>query len=196
MANSIDLPLAEITSYMEGLLESLGVDCTIDGVSTKILISDIKDNLDAFSSNSKQIVISKTITVQKGSLVELHTGTNGIIYTAISDDMVSNSAKMLICNAVINVLSHETTYQTNGDISSDEETISCVLLGFIERVSAREKQMDIGLLYDTTLRLITFSDAEIVMDDIVDYKEKKYKVIDIDNITEGLLIIQLASIRT
>ncbi|MGE6227629.1 hypothetical protein [Paenibacillus chitinolyticus] len=199
---AFDLPIDDVTSYVEELLVQIGKVCTIDGVATKIMISDLQRAFSNIDENSKQAVVSKKIAVDKGSIINFADGTVGLAYTIPNDDIVSLSMKILMCNANVEILRYEEVFDedpassTFGDILNEGEISKGFVNGFIERLTAREKQYDVGLLHESVLRFISDISANIQMDDIVVFKKKKYRVIDIDEITEGLCVIQLASVRS
>lgn len=192
---AFDLPIDDVKVYIEDLLAQMGSSCTIDGVSTKIMISDLERAFNNIQENSKQAVISKDVAIVRGSKVNFTDGRKAICYTIPNDDIVSYSAKILMCNSTVDIYEYLEQYAPNGDVTDIQENIRATLDGFIERLTAKEKQFDVGLLHEAILRFTTYVDSDIKMDDIVFFKNEKYRVIDIDPIVEGLLIAQLASIR-
>lgn len=199
---AFDLPIDDVTGYVEDLLLQIGADCTVDGVSTKIMISDLQRAYSNIDENSKQAVLSKKIVVDKGSVVNFTDGRNALVYTIPNDDMVSYSMNILMCNSTIEVFRYAEVYdedktsKTFGDIVSSGEMSQGFVIGFIERLTAREKQYDVGLLHESVLRFISVVGSDLKMEDIVVFKTKKYRVVDIDDITEGLHVVQLASVRS
>jgi uncharacterized protein YkvS len=192
----IDLPISEVTGYLEGLLNELGDECVIDDLyETKIMISDLQRAFNNLQENSKQAVISKSIPVDRGSIIRFKDGRTAIVHTIPNNDIVSYSCKILMCNGTVKVYGYNEQYAPNGDVISKGEYEKSQVMGFIERLTAREKQFDGGLLHESILRFTTYVDADIDLDDIVSYKGKKYRVIDIDDITDGLWVVQLATVR-
>ncbi|WP_336786951.1 hypothetical protein [Paenibacillus sp. MMO-177] len=199
---AFDLPIDDVTSYVEELLVQIGEDCVVDGVPTKIMISDLQKAYSNIDENSKQAVVSKKIPINKGSTIQFTSGKTALVYTIPNDDIVSLSMTVLMCNANVEVFRYgqifdeDPTSSTFGDMLNDGETSKGIVIGFIERLTAREKQYDVGLLHESVLRFISDVDSDIQLEDIVVFKNKKYRVVDIDDITEGLHVVQLASVRS
>jgi hypothetical protein len=192
---TVDLPINEVTGYLEGLLNQLGDECTIDGVQTKIMISDLIRIYDYIQENQKQAVVSKTITIKRGSKVLFHDGRKAMAYTIPNDDIVSYSTKLLMFNASLVIKNNEPTYNDDGDIISLDDSDRAVIDGFIERVTYNDKQFDVGVLPQIILRFTTYPDSQIKLNDNVMYKGKKYKVLDVNDVTEGLLVIELGDVK-
>ncbi len=193
---ALELPTEEVKIYIEEALEQFGILCTVDKTqSTKIMISDLLRSYSNIMENQKQAVVSKDITVIRGSEIEFFDGRMAIVFSIPNDDLVSLSMKILMCNAKLTVADTVDDYNDDGDIIGRHSETRTILSGFIERLTAKEKQFDVGLLHDAVLRFVTYVDADIGLDDGVEFKTKKYRVIDIDDITEGLLVVQLASVR-
>lgn len=198
---AFDLPIKDVTQYVEELLVQIGEDCTVDGVPTKVMISDLQRTYNNIQENSKQAVVSNKISIDKGSIINFSDGRTGLVYTIPNNDIVSLSMTILMCNATVEVFRFEETYdndpssKTFGDIVSDGEESKGLVVGFIERLTAREKQYDVGLLHESILRFITSVGVDVQMEDHIVFKGKRYRVVDIDDITEGLHVVQLASVR-
>jgi len=191
----LDLPIDDVKVYVNDLLDQIGKSCTIDGISTKIMLSDLEYTRSFLEENMKQAVIPQGVSVHRGSKVLItDSGLTGIVYTNPNDDLVSLSVRLLICNSSIQVKTYVKVYDKDtGDLTGNTSSLSTAITGFIERVSATEKQYDMGLLHETVLRFITFAGASIKMDDSVQFNNKNYKVIDINELTDGLLMVQLAN---
>lgn len=193
-----DLPINDVQVFVKELIDQIGEDCTVDGVTTKTMVSDLPRAYNNLQENTKMCVLLKGITVKRGSKISLLTdGRVGIVYSMPNDDIVSLSMKILMCNAKADIFRIEEVYDNNtGDITSSGENLKANIDCFIERLTAMEKQYDVGLLHESILRMVTYVGTDILLEDTVKYKGKRYRVVDIDDITEGLLVIQLASVRS
>lgn len=204
MANNLpafDLPINEVKGYVSDLMVQIGENVTVDGVSTKIMIADLERIYSNLQQNMKNTVFLYDTTVTRGSRVNFEDGKVAIVYNNPNDDIVSKSAQILICNSSPEIYRYGEVYDTNrksptyGDIISKGLSLRGTAYGFIERLTAKEKQFDVGLLHDAILRFVTFKSTDTDLGDIFKYKGKQYRVIDVDDITEGILVIQLASVR-
>ena len=199
--SGFDLPIEEIKGYISDLMVQIGEDVTIDGIPSKAMLADVERIYSNLEQNMKQIVLLYETEVERGSIIIFDEGKVAIVYTVPNDDIVSLSAKIVVCNSKPTVWRYEETFDEDpsstkfGDIKTKGLVIKGSHDGFIERLTAREKQMDVGLLHDAILRFITVTSADIVLGDTVKYKNKQYKVIDADDITDGILVIQLANVR-
>lgn len=191
---ALDLPISDIMVYVNDALQQFGSKCQIDGSATYIMMSNIdKQNT---NDNLKQAVISKNISVKKGSKIVFDDGKVAIVYTVPNDDMVSYSSQLLMCNGKIQLLEENTVYDENtGKIISKSLDVKKELDGYIERESYDEKNIDLGLSQEERLKFVTFIDNDVKINDLVLFKDKKYKVIDIDNVVDGLLIIRIGGIK-
>lgn len=199
---AFDLPINEVTGYVDDLMAQIGENVMIDGVSSKVMIADLERVYSNMHQNMKRTVFLLNTKVRRGSKVEFEDGKTAIVYTEPNNDIVSKSAEILLCNSQISFYKYGEVYDTDptspsyGDIVSKGLNLKGEYFGFIERLTAKEKQFDVGLLHDAILRFVTFRNSDIELDDIAIYKNKKYRVIDVDDITEGILVIQLANVRS
>lgn len=197
-----DLPIDEVKGYINDLMDQIGEDVVIDyTINTKVMIADLEKIYSNLQQNMKQLVLLYDVVINRGSRVDFADGKIGIVYIVPNDDIVSKSTQIVLCNCDSEVLTYGETYNTDpnsktfGDVLTRGLIHKSYIDGFIERLSAKEKQFDVGLLHDSVLRLITFQNAQIALEDILIYRNKNYKIIDIDDITEGILVVQLATVR-
>lgn len=202
MAGGFDLPTDEVKGYVKSLMEQIGESVVIDDtISTKIMIADLERVYDNLQQNMKRTVFKHDVVVSRGSRIHFNDGRIAIVYTVPNDDIVSKSAQILLCNSKVEVLTYGEVYDTDPNSKTFGDIISKGLVhkefcdGFIERLTAKEKQFDVGLLHDAILRFVTFQNANIDFEDIIIYKNKHYRVIDVDDITDGILVVQLATVR-
>lgn len=201
-SGAFDLPIEEIKVYIDELMEQIGENITVDGVPTKAMLADLERAYSNLEQNMKRMVFLYDTKIKRGSKIIFNQDKIGIVYTVPNDDIVSLSADVVICNARPEVLRYEEVFDTNpnsptyGDILSKSTVSKGYFDGFIERLTYREKQMDVGLLHDAILRFVTFQGVDIQLGDTFIYKGKKYRVIDLDDITDGILIIQLENLRS
>jgi hypothetical protein len=192
---ALDLPISDVSTYVEELLDQIGQDCTINGVATKIMISDIQKPFG--DVQEKQAVVSHSVVVSQGTIINFSSGLTGIVYSHPTDDMVSFSMKVVVLNATV----HRTRVgepvldENTGDILTEGVTDSVDILGYAQRVSSMLREAGMGLMQECVVALITPSDVDILMDDNINFKGKDYTVIDVDDITDGIYVIQLATVR-
>lgn len=196
-----DLPIDEVKNTLKDLMTQIGEEVLVDSVTTKIQLADLEKIYSNLQQNMKRTVFLYDTIVSRGSRIDFKDGRVAIVYNTPNDDIVSKSAQILICNSKPEVFRFGEVYDTDptsktfGDIKSQGLTSKGKADGFIERLTAKEKQYDVGLLHDAILRFITFIGTDIMLGDILRYNNKKYKVIDIDDITQGILVVQLANVR-
>ena len=201
IASSFDLPVDEITSYINDLMEQIGESAIVDGVQTKMMIADLDRIVTNLQQNMKQTVFFHDISVQRGSRIELSDGRIAMVYTVPNDDIVNKSAQIILFNSspLLNryeeVFDNSPNSKTYGDVISQQLVNKGNCAGFIERITSKEKQFDVGLLHDAILRFFTFRGVDIALDDIFIFNNKHYRVIDTDDITDGVLVVQLAFVR-
>lgn len=202
MAKGFDLPTDEVKGYINDLMEQIGDEVVIDYTqTTKVMIADLERVYDNLQQNMKRTVLRQDINIKRGSRLDFKDGRIGIVFTSPNDDIVSLSAQILVCNSKPEILSYGELYdndpksKTYGDTIDKGLVHKCFADGFIERIDAKENQYDVGILHDAVLRFITFQGTDVALEDILIYHNKNYRVIDIDDITDGILVIQLASVR-
>ncbi len=204
--NAFDLPIDEVKGYVSDMMSQMGQNATVDIVPSKVMVADLERAYSNLQQSMKRIIFLYDTVVKRGSRIEFVDEVErniAIVFTNPNDDIVNKSAKILICNSKPKFTRKTETYITDpispnfGDIITNTGTPRIQYFdGFIERLSAKEKQYDVGLLHDAILRFITFEGSDIQLDDIVEFRNKSYRVIDVDDITEGILVIQLANVRT
>lgn len=192
----LDLPISDVKVYVEDAINQLGIVCTVDGVPTKIMVSDTTDSTNTMKEFIKLAVVSKDIDIKKGSAVIFADGRKAIVLTMPNDDMVSYSMRLLMCNSTVAIYNNVTLYDDVGDILEEVKFYKPELQGYIERITAREKILDLGIMNEAILKYITYTNADVVLYDYIEYKNKTYRVIDIDDVTDGILVLQLESVVT
>lgn len=200
---TLDLPIEEMKEYVNSILDQIGEEVTvnINGKTLKIMIADLAKVYNNLDQNTKRVVLPHQSKIKRGDRIEFQDGRVGIVYTVPDDAVVSDYFEMVMCNAKIDVYFRGVEYDadpdslTFGDVIKEGDILRGQYEGFIERIGHRERNEDAGIFQDSILRFVTFYYPEISVEDIFYYRGKKYRVIDIDNITEGTLIIQLANLR-
>lgn len=189
----IELPIEEVTGYLEGLLIGLGTDCTIAGQSTKVMMSDLTKTYNNIEQNSKQVVVSKAVNVKRGDKVEFPDGRTAIVYTIPNDDVVSYSLRFLMCNSYMTFKRKgKDVYDENtGDLLVQDAPVEVSVHGFIEILSASSQEYDMGKSIKSNLRFTTFPDASIKVGDIALFEGREYDVYHIDDITEGRIVVSM-----
>jgi hypothetical protein len=199
---AFELPTDEVKGYISELMGQIGEAVTIDGVDSLVMIADLERIYNNMQQSMKRTVFIYESVVSRGSrVVFTNSGDVAIVYSTPNDDIVNKSANILMCNCSLDILSNQEVYDTDptsstfGDIITSGEVSKGVIDGFIERLSAREKQYDVGLFHDAILRFVTFTDSDIELGDVTNFKGKKYRVIDVDDITDGIRTVQLENLR-
>lgn len=188
------LNLAAVSSVVADSLALVGVDCTIDGVATKALISDLTDAKSYLQENMKSVVVPKPFAVNRGSTIVLSDGRIGLVYTVPNDDQVVYSFRAMICNAKLDVIGDVVTFAPNGDELSRIPGTLASLDGVMERLSAGLRQTELGLVRQTLIRFYTFPSFKPELGVRVSMKGIEFKVTDVDDLEDGILILMLESV--
>lgn len=200
-SSSFDLPINEVSGYVEDLLTQMGERVEVDGFPTTIMTADLQRTYYKMEESMKDTVFLHNLNVSRGSKVVFEDGSVAIVFTVPNDDLVSKSGRILFCNSQVEfgkfteIYDDDPTSKTYGDIISRGFVADRTYDGYIERVTAREKQYDFGLLHETTIKFVTFGNANINYDDIAVFRGREYKIVDIDDIAKGILTVQLASVQ-
>lgn len=191
---ALNLPIEESVELLKGIMEQLGVDATVNGVPTKIMVSDLNRDYSRFSDHIKQATVLKEVPLQRGSEVRFADGNSAIVFTIPNDDIVSNSCKLLMCNGVLQKVQIETQYDENtGDILSEQEVIVAEYPAFIQRRSGGEMLIDAGIFHEATVQAITALGCDLAHGDKVEINGKSFRVTDVDDMTE-LVVLGLVSL--
>lgn len=189
----IELPIDEVTGYLEGLLIGLGVDCVINGIPSKVMMSDLTKTYNNLEQNSKQVVVSKSVNINRGDKVVFPDGRTAIVFTMPNDDVVSYSVRFLMCNSVIKFTRKgKDVYDENtGDLLINDTEAEVVTDGFVEIINSTAQEFDMGRTTRGTVKFTTYPDIAIKAGDVAHYDGKMYDVYHIDDITEGRLTVTM-----
>lgn len=187
---ALDLPISDVKEYVESFMQQIGIDCTIDGIPTKVMLSDVSTYYN-LHENMKQAVLLRDIPVRRGSKIITQNGVS-LVYTMPNDDLVSWSVKILMCNATLELIRQDIVYdEDTGDIISDSGSSANMIDGFIERAGALDKIYDLGIINEYAMKLTICSDTDVCVNDRIRYRNRLYRVIDINDMTGGLLLLLL-----
>lgn len=183
-----------------------GVDCTVNGTTTKATIGRIGKKTDAFSwENERQGGFLPDTDVPGGALVENTLLSESYLVRSIYPEAVDGAvvakvAQMLKINATVNVLRYSDTYDDYGNPipgtgawkdTTTGDTLTPIKT-FAEFISANMRQSDPGLLASTVIRLYIQSAVPVQLLDRVGLGEN-YQVDAINLISSpGLAIVQLS----
>lgn len=207
--STFELPIDDVKGYVNDLMiHQIGSKVLVDGQTEFLMLSDLEKIYTNLQSNMKNAVFLHTSVARRGSRIEFKNGAVAIVYTNPNDDLVSLSAKIVICNAKLTIYRPERAYDedpnspTYGDETERLMAKQAGLDVFIERINGEMRHRDVGLLHDTIMQCVTFQkdvypdDGEgILVGDIIDYKGKYYEISDIDMITSGVTTLQMRSTR-
>lgn len=190
---ALNLPIEESIEIIRDIMEQLGVEAIIDGVSTRIMVSDLNRDYDRRSDHIKQTTVLKEVPIRRGSEVLFNDGNSAIVYTIPNDDIVSNSCKLLMCNGTLQKIERQTEYDENtGDVLGEQEILVAEYPAFIERKSGGETLIDAGISHEATAQAVVALSADISLGDRLEVQGKRFRVTDVDDMTE-LMVVGLAS---
>lgn len=189
----IELPIDEVTGYLEGLLIGLGTECTINEIPTRVMMSDLTKTYNNIEQNSKQVVVSKSVNVKRGDPVAFPDGRTAIVYTMPNDDVVSYSVRFLMCNSLVRFTrkGNDIYDEETGDLLVDATENEVLTDGFIEIMNSTSQEYDMGRTTRGNVRFTTYPDMDIKVGDVAHYEGKMYDVYHIDDITEGRLSVTM-----
>lgn len=201
--STFDLPLEDIKDYVNDLMiNQIGTRVLIDGQPEFVITSDLKKVYSNIQSNMKEATFLHTTVANRGSIIEFPNGSQAIVYSIPNDDIVINSARILIFNNQIDFFrprveydedSHSPTY---GDVKEMLFMIEQSVPVFIEKTGVDFRNQDVGLLHDTVYRVVgAQNQIETRVGDVVRVEGRYYEISDVDTLTMGVCNIQLRTTR-
>lgn len=201
--STFDLPLEDIKDYVNDLMiNQIGTRVFIDGQPEFIITSDLKKIYSNIQSNMKEATFLHTTIAERGSIVEFPNGSQAIVYNIPNDDIVINSARIVIFNNHIDFFRPRVEYDedpkspTYGDVKEMLFMIEQSVPVFIEKIGVDFRNQDVGLLHDTVYRVVgSQKQIETRVGDVVRVEDSYYEVSDVDILTKGVCNIQLRTTR-
>ena len=201
--SAFDLPLEDIKDYVNDLMiNQIGTRVLVDGQPEFVITSDLKKVYSNIQSNMKEVTFLHTTVAQRGSIVEFPNGSQAIVYSIPNDDIVINSARIVIFNNHIDFFRPRVEYDedphspTYGDVKEMLFMIEQSIPVFIEKIGVDFRNQDVGLLHDTVYRVVgSQSQIETRVGDVVRVEGRYYEISDIDTLTTGVCNIQLRTTR-
>lgn len=201
--SAFDLPLEDIKDYVNDLMiNQIGTRVLVDGQPEFVITSDLKKVYSNIQSNMKEVTFLHTTVAQRGSIVEFPNGSQAIVYSIPNDDIVINSARIVIFNNHIDFFRPRVEYDedphspTYGDVKEMLFMIEQSIPVFIEKIGVDLRNQDVGLLHDTVCRVVgSQSQIETRVGDVVRVEGRYYEISDVDTLTTGVCNIQLRTTR-
>lgn len=202
--SSFDLPIEDFTEMVNDLtINQLGTGVKVDGKREYILLSDLRKIYTNLQSNMKNCTFLHSTRAQRGSRIDFDKGAVAVVYSIPNDDFVSYSAQIVIFNSVLNFydlpkeVDDNPNSPTYGDFVQTKKILKNTISCFVEKANGDVRHQDVGILQDTVLRVIAIQDEvpSITVGDIVKFSNKYYEVNDFDDITSGIITIQLRNTR-
>lgn len=201
--STFDLPLEDIKDYVNDLMiNQIGTRVFIDGQPEFIITSDLKKIYSNIQSNMKEATFLHTTIAERGSIVEFPNGSQAIVYNIPNDDIVINSARIVIFNNHIDFFRPRVEYDedphspTYGDVKEMLFMIEQSVPVFIEKIGVDFRNQDVGLLHDTVYRVVgSQKQIQTRVGDVVRVEGSYYEVSDVDTLTKGVCNIQLRTTR-
>lgn len=206
--SSFDLPIEDYRLEVADLMiNKVGVKVKIDGSTEHIMLSDLDRVYTNIQGNMKDVSYLYPSNARRGSRIDFANGAVGLVWSIPDDDIVSKSSKALILNNRVSFYRTFSGYDEDPDSPTYGDSIDNMLLDvkqidcFVERVDGEIRAHDVGILYDTVIRMYTFQsevtkNPEIRVGDVAKVLGKYFDVNDVDNLTSGITKIQLANSRT
>lgn len=202
--SSFDLPIDDFTLMVNDLMiNQLGTKVLVDGQEEYVLISDLEKIFSNLQSNMKNCTFLHSTKAKRGSRIDFESGASAVVYTIPDDGYISYSGKLVIFNSKLyfydieSVTDEDPNSPTYGDFTQPRKILRQTLDCFIEKADGQVRHQDVGILQDTTLRVIGIQDEvdKIEVGDLVAFQDKYYEVNDFDLITSGIITIQLRNTR-
>lgn len=211
--STFELPIEDVKGYVNDLMiNQIGTKVDIDGHTEFLMLADLEKIYTNLQSNMKNAVFLHTSVARRGSRVVFQNGSVAIVYTNPNDDIVSLSAKIVICNAKLAIYRPSKSFDEDPHSPTYGDEVERLMVKkagidvFIERINGEMRHRDIGLLHDTVMQCVAFQkdvlpeddasdDEGILVGDIVEYKGKYYEISDVDIITSGVTTLQMRSTR-
>lgn len=201
--STFDLPLEDIKDYVNDLMiNQIGTRVLVDGQPEFVITSDLKKVYSNIQSNMKEATFLHTTVAQRGSIVEFPNGSQAIVYSIPNDDIVINSARIVIFNNHIDFFRPRVEYDedphspTYGDVKEMLFMVEQSVPVFIEKIGVDFRNQDVGLLHDTVYRVVgSQSQIETRVGDVVRVEGRYYEISDVDTLTMGVCNIQLRTTR-
>lgn len=206
--SSFDLPVDDYRHTVADLMiNQVGVKVKIDGTMEHIMLSDLDRVYTNIQGNMKDVSYLYPSNARRGSRIDFPNGAVGLVWSIPDDDIVSKSSKALILNNHVGFFRTLSGYDEDPKSPTYGDSIDNMLLSvkdidcFVERVDGEIRAHDVGILYDTVIRMYTFQsdvtkNPEIKVGDVAKVLGKYFDVNDVDNLTSGISKIQLANSRT
>lgn len=202
--SSFDLPIDDFTEMVNDLtINQLGTGVKVDGKQEYILLSDLAKIYTNLQSNMKNCTFLHSTRAKRGSRIDFDKGASAVVYSIPNDDFVSYSAQIVIFNSVLefyelpNEVDDNPRSPTYGDFVQNKKILKNKIDCFIEKANGDVRHQDVGILQDTVLRVIAIQDEvpSVTVGDTVHFQGKYYEVNDYDDITSGIITIQLRNTR-
>lgn len=201
--STFDLPLEDIKDYVNDLMiNQIGTRVLVDGQPEFVITSDLKKVYSNIQSNMKEATFLHTTVAKRGSIIEFPNGSQAIVYSIPNDDIVINSARIVIFNNHIDFFRPRVEYDedphspTYGDVKEMLFMVEQSVPVFIEKIGVDFRNQDVGLLHDTVYRVVgSQSQIETRVGDVVRVEGRYYEISDVDTLTMGVCNIQLRTTR-
>lgn len=201
--STFDLPLDDIKDYVNDLMiNQIGTRVLVDGQPEFVITSDLKKIYSNIQSNMKEATFLHTTVAKRGSIIEFPNGSKAIVYNIPNDDIVINSARIVIFNNHIDFFRPRVEYDENpnsptyGDVKEMLFMIEQSVPVFIEKIGVDFRNQDVGLLHDTVYRVIgSQNQIDTKVGDVVTVEGGYYEISDVDTLTSGVCTIQLRTTR-
>lgn len=201
--STFDLPLDDIKDYVNDLMiNQIGTRVLVDGQPEFVITSDLKKIYSNIQNNMKEATFLHTTVAKRGSIIEFPNGSKAIVYNIPNDDIVINSARIVIFNNNIDFFRPRVEYDENpnsptyGDVKEILFMIEQSVPVFIEKIGVDFRNQDVGLLHDTVYRVIgSQNQIDTKVGDVVMVEGGYYEISDVDTLTSGVCTIQLRTTR-
>ena len=194
-AQVIDKVVEQAREQYEMLMESQYVSnkMRVDGVETRGQVEDNQRMVTTEEKNTKTATCMLDVPCKRGSFIEIQKSPSdedyslkGIIMTEPNRTPVDYYFSVLLFNATAKRHRQQLEYDDNGYVVSDTPLIIDDILCFVNRVGMRERQLDAGIDRDSVNEIITTTNYDIQMEDILYIGHDKYKVTDIKELDKDI----------
>lgn len=208
MASSTTKTIANVVKQAQvkynELMESpyISASIRIDGVETRGQSKDADSVYSTQDKNSKLMTCMLDINVLRGSFVEQKDNESDTIYkykgivTSIpTKTPVDYYFTVLMFNADARRERQQPQYDEYGDIIADSPLIIDEIPCYVERVSARDRQLDAGIEKNIVNKIITLKTWDIAKNDVIYVGSNSYRVTDIEELEKDMLIAYMTYFR-
>ena len=164
--------------------EYVAKNMVIDGYATKGQVEENKSKTDTKGEYSRKATCMLDVPhIARGSSIEIQEKVNGewekgIINTSPMWTPVDIYFDVLLFNTTVKRYRKQNIYSEDGYVIGDNPLIEDEIPCFVQRIGARQRQIDVGIDRNAVNEIITSKKWDIKVNDILHIGSERYKVTD------------------